>query len=293
MGQFVWTNHHVEDRFHPEFARLLLEFARTCKYFVLKAFRDFSRSRCNINANPLPGAFPGDLMGKPLDQVVGSVDLILLTHAENEFPDVDAEFGVYVAGAHLEIGWDEEEFELVQPSLTERTQKLQLYTTAQAAEAKLGIVDIEGKESVKPGEGSLVEFKMRSKTDSVDLTSLQIKQAILVDPSARKLDVKILGKAEDVNLPKQFSLSQNFPNPFNPTTVIKYALPLACEVQITVYNILGQRVRTLVDKRQDAGYKRIEWDSKNEAGHEVASGIYFYRIKAGKFADSKKMVILK
>jgi|GEM_PF-3482142 len=104
---------------------------------------------------------------------------------------------------------------------------------------------------------------MRSKTDSVDLASLQIKQAILVDPSARKLDVKILGKADDVNLPRQFSLCQNYPSPFNPTTVIKYAQPRACEVLITVYNILGQRVRTLVDEHQDAGYKRIEWDSRN------------------------------
>ncbi|MGB7062519.1 MAG: T9SS type A sorting domain-containing protein [Candidatus Zixiibacteriota bacterium] len=88
-------------------------------------------------------------------------------------------------------------------------------------------------------------------------------------------------------------LSQNYPNPFSPQTVIEYALPTDCEVKITIYNILGQRVRTLFDESQEAGYRRIEWDSKNDGGHEVATGIYFYKIKAGDFVDSKKMVILK
>lgn len=98
---------------------------------------------------------------------------------------------------------------------------------------------------------------------------------------------------QDRLLPKAFSLSHNYPNPFNPQTVIEYALPHDCEVRITIYNILGQKVRTLVDESQEAGYMQIEWDSKNEHGDEVASGVYFYRIKAGDFTQSKKMVILK
>jgi len=98
---------------------------------------------------------------------------------------------------------------------------------------------------------------------------------------------------EDYPLPNRYSLLQNYPNPFNPQTVIQYALPHDCEVQITIYNILGQKVRTLVNEYQEAGYKRVVWDSRNDTGEEVASGIYFYKIKAGEFTDSKKMVILK
>jgi flagellar hook assembly protein FlgD len=88
-------------------------------------------------------------------------------------------------------------------------------------------------------------------------------------------------------------LSQNYPNPFNPQTVIQYALPHDCQVQVTIYNILGQKVRTLVNEYQKAGYKRVEWDSKSEQGEEVASGIYFYRIQAGEFGQVKKMVLIK
>jgi len=99
---------------------------------------------------------------------------------------------------------------------------------------------------------------------------------------------------EDFNqLPKEFELSQNYPNPFNPTTVIEYALPKSCDVRIKIYNILGQEVRNLVNERQEAGYKIIGWDGKDDRGKEISSGIYFYRIVAGNFVKSKKMVLLK
>jgi hypothetical protein len=99
--------------------------------------------------------------------------------------------------------------------------------------------------------------------------------------------------SEATLIPKEFTLFPNYPNPFNPQTVIQYALPHDCEVQITIYNILGQKVRTLVNENQKAGYQRVEWDSKNDKGIEVASGIYFYRIKAGEFTEARKMLILK
>lgn len=93
--------------------------------------------------------------------------------------------------------------------------------------------------------------------------------------------------------PKSFSLSQNFPNPFNPQTVIKYDLPEPAQVSIIIYNILGQKVRTLVDENQQAGYKSVSWDGKDDQGKDIASGIYFYKIEAGDFSTVKKMVLLK
>ncbi len=101
------------------------------------------------------------------------------------------------------------------------------------------------------------------------------------------------GDIREVSLPKTFSLSQNYPNPFNPTTVIKYALPKDCHAKLTIYNILGQRVITLVDGPQAAGYKVVQWDSKSQSGNEVASGIYFYRLEAGDFVETKKMILLR
>lgn len=94
-------------------------------------------------------------------------------------------------------------------------------------------------------------------------------------------------------LPKEFALRENYPNPFNPTTVIEYALPKASQVKIQIYNILGQKVRELVDEPQESGYKMIRWDGKDDKGVEVSSGVYFYRIATGDFVKSKKMILLK
>lgn len=104
---------------------------------------------------------------------------------------------------------------------------------------------------------------------------------------------------DHAHLPKEFDLRQNYPNPFNPATVIEYALPKACAVKIQIYNILGQKVRNLVDERQEAGYKTIHWDGKDDNGKEVSSGIYFCRIvahtgqRSGDFVKCKKMTLLK
>ncbi len=99
----------------------------------------------------------------------------------------------------------------------------------------------------------------------------------------------------DVNgVPRQFALSQNYPNPFNPVTTIAYSVANRTEVSLTVYNILGQEVRTLVDQEmKDAGYYRIGWDGKNDAGVQVSSGIYLYRMQAGSFIKTRKMLLVK
>ncbi len=104
------------------------------------------------------------------------------------------------------------------------------------------------------------------------------------------LDVK------EVNTPAKptvFSLAQNYPNPFNPTTLIRFSLPKDSYVKLEVYNILGQKVKTLVNEKLTAGVKEVSWDGKGAKGMSVASGIYFYRIKADTFSDVKKMVVLK
>ncbi|MFA7711529.1 MAG: agmatine deiminase family protein [Candidatus Neomarinimicrobiota bacterium] len=95
------------------------------------------------------------------------------------------------------------------------------------------------------------------------------------------------------NIPLQFSLSQNFPNPFNPTTTIQYTLKEECYVNLKIYNISGQEVRTLVNEYQPAGYKSTMWDGRNSLGQQVPSGIYLYKIKAADFTEYKKMAMVK
>ncbi len=94
-------------------------------------------------------------------------------------------------------------------------------------------------------------------------------------------------------LPQEYGLSQNYPNPFNPYTVIEFALPTAGVVRLEVFNLLGQRVSTLLDRRLSAGKHSVYWDATGSDGARVASGVYFYRLSAGDMVVSKKMMLLK
>ena len=107
------------------------------------------------------------------------------------------------------------------------------------------------------------------------------------------LDVKDEPKGNVAGLPKTFFLSQNYPNPFNAVTVISFALPKTGHVKLEVYNILGQKVKDLVDEVVTAGYKRVVWDGKDNSGKAVASGVYLYQLKADGFTEAKRMILLK
>ena len=101
-----------------------------------------------------------------------------------------------------------------------------------------------------------------------------------------------LGTDTDV-IPDEFVLHQNYPNPFNPTTILSYDLPENGLVNITIYNIMGRLVRTLVNSSQTAGHKSIQWNATNNRNEPVSAGLYLYIIQAGEFRQTKKMVLLK
>ena len=94
-------------------------------------------------------------------------------------------------------------------------------------------------------------------------------------------------------VPSDFVLMQNYPNPFNPQTTIQYSLPAAQQVKLTIYNIMGQQVITLVNEPQAAGSYKVVWDGRNQRGQVVPSGLYFYRLEAGDFKAQKRMLLLK
>ncbi|MCP4709589.1 MAG: T9SS type A sorting domain-containing protein, partial [Planctomycetes bacterium] len=94
-------------------------------------------------------------------------------------------------------------------------------------------------------------------------------------------------------IPGNFRLYQNYPNPFNPETKICYNIPQKSNVDLTIYNLLGQKVRTLVDDNQAPGPKSIVWDGRNGYGDTVSSGVYLYQIKAGNEIQDRKMLLLK
>jgi hypothetical protein len=94
-------------------------------------------------------------------------------------------------------------------------------------------------------------------------------------------------------LPQEFALAQNFPNPFNAGTMIRYQLPKASLVEVRLYDMVGQLVRRLVHEQQQAGSYQVVWDGRDSQGRIVGNGVYFYEIRAGKFRALKKMVMTK
>jgi hypothetical protein len=96
-----------------------------------------------------------------------------------------------------------------------------------------------------------------------------------------------------VETPTKFRLQNNFPNPFNPLTTIRYDLPEYGFVNVTIYNVMGELVKDLVNSQQNAGYQSIQWDATNNKGQPVSAGLYLYTIQAGEFRQTKKMVLLK
>jgi hypothetical protein len=111
------------------------------------------------------------------------------------------------------------------------------------------------------------------------------------------LTVEVVGTTTSVpkndGMPSVFELTQNYPNPFNPSTKIQYGLPREGNVVLVIYNVLGQKVRTLVDDARAAGRYEITWDGKDDHGKSLGSGLYLYRLETGQFSLVQKMLMLK
>jgi hypothetical protein len=99
--------------------------------------------------------------------------------------------------------------------------------------------------------------------------------------------------ADPPAMPKAFALHQNVPNPFNPATRIRFDLPEAAVVKLVVYNVNGQMIRVLADAQMPAGAREVTWDGRDAAGRAAASGIYFYRLDAGRFTQTRKMILIR
>ena len=137
---------------------------------------------------------------------------------------------------------------------------------------------------------------------SQELDSVQLSQSFNENgegcytnptPGAPNGECIILTVDENINVPKYFSLHQNYPNPFNPTTTLRYDLNKGGLVNVTIYDMLGNVINQLVNEVQNSGYKSIQWNATNNQGEPVSAGVYLYKIQAGGFVDTKKMILLK
>ena len=137
---------------------------------------------------------------------------------------------------------------------------------------------------------------------SQELDSVQLSQSFNENgegcythptPGAPNGECITLTVDENINVLKYFSLHQNYPNPFNPSTTLRYDLNKGGLVNVTIYDMLGNAINQLVNEVQNSGYKSIQWNATNNQGELVSAGVYLYKIQAGDFVDTKKMILLK
>ncbi|MDD3967021.1 MAG: T9SS type A sorting domain-containing protein, partial [Candidatus Marinimicrobia bacterium] len=141
----------------------------------------------------------------------------------------------------------------------------------------------EGMQAAFAPEG---DAEFRDMQIVTDITISDAQQLIV------RMGANVVGIAEDI-LPSAFTLEANYPNPFNPMTSIRYAIPEAARVRLSVYDLSGRRVRTLVNAIENPGFRQVVWDGRNDAGDALSSGVYLYRLEAGNIVQTRKMLFLK
>jgi hypothetical protein len=114
-----------------------------------------------------------------------------------------------------------------------------------------------------------------------------------MNPTPGMANTVELSLNNNIVMPDQYILHQSYPNPFNPVTTLRYDLPENSFVNITIYDMLGKEIKTLINQTQDAGYRSVIWNATNNYGKPVSAGIYLYQIQAGEYMQTKKMVLLK
>ena len=156
--------------------------------------------------------------------------------------------------------------------------------------------------SVSVGAEPLVEGRVRLSSGQpavgvqvrlFDLSDLRRSAGATTDEAGHfVLPLRALSTARGTALPTDFALGQNYPNPFNPSTLIPYQLPASGHVRLEVFNMLGQRLATLVDAEQSAGMHTAQWDATDVAGRAVGAGVYIYRLSSGGVSESRRMVLV-
>jgi len=145
----------------------------------------------------------------------------------------------------------------------------------------------------------IANVRLSVKSTETDLSYINLVKAEVVDrygvPYSLGLESGRISIDEDLAdiIPSAYILLPNYPNPFNPNTTIEFGLPSPSHVSLEIYNVLGQKVITLIDRNLPAGYHSTQWNSTDDNGNPVATGIYLYKLTAGEFTETKKMILIK
>ena len=239
--------------------------------------------------------------GKRVPMLAGlNADARLYLAARTAMPSVGEDFVLDVSladftavkGYGLQMQYDASKLEFVE-ARTEQPLGGSELAAPQVLADEAGVLTVAAYgDAVSEGEVAL-SLVFRPTTE-IENTVIEITDSQTYDSDFGFNRLALPAPVQVETRPEVFALANNYPNPFNPATTIKYALPQAADVHLTVYNVVGQVVRTLVAEHQNAGRYVVEWDATNDSGHSLSSGMYFYRLEAGgEFREVKKMLLLK
>jgi hypothetical protein len=242
---------------------------------------------CIINFVFRGGSGPGATakQSAPTDPVYYTVEQVATKDGTELQLNLDGD--VPLGGVQFEIPDPAGFLQLSSPKTGELAVGMEVHQGHSDEMYRFGILDMTGTRAVDPGAGLL--FRVRySGYEGVQVNSFRA-----FDRNGAEIPTKYGVRQRPPAIPTEFDLAQNYPNPFNPATTIKYATSKPGQVQLAIFNVLGQQVRELVNDVLPAGYHTVVWDGTNNAGETVATGIYFYRLKTEDFVQTKKMALIK
>lgn len=199
-----------------------------------------------------------------------------------------ADIGLEASGVQYEITYNSNHLEAVNVQTGEMISGMQINNNLGIGKIN-GVIYNIGTNTFGPATGEMANFGFRIKDGVYDpIHDISLREVLIVNQGADFLSTEIKGE-----LPTSYALKQNYPNPFNATTNISFDLPNDGAVDLSVYDLLGRRVATLINSFLSAGSHTITWDGRSQTGEQVATGIFFYRLKAKDFDETKKMTLLK
>ena len=231
------------------------------------------------------------LAGEQAEAVFSEVSL---TKGDNGLIYLTVKSDEAIAGLQFEVGYDPEVLEIGVPSLSTSNRDFSLKTKKDSESLKVVAFSMEGK--TLDLEDPVLMIPLSSKGDYEGSVSLNVKDFILSRPDGNKINLRVsAGQIYLVpSLPRTFTLNQNFPNPFNNQTVIKFDLPESALVDIIIYDITGECIRALEERSVlPAGFHAMRWDGLDDAGSPAPSGAYVCSMKVGVNYHAMKMVLLR
>jgi hypothetical protein len=218
----------------------------------------------------------------------------LMTDFENAQLTFDIEYNGPVRGIEFEIKYDPALVKVMSPSLVNFQENVMVsYTQKEAGVLKILAADLQGG-SIEAMDKTYLTLPVEFIGNERDIANVSLDGIYLAGADGSLIETVARTNASEVKvIPGEFALHQNFPNPFNPSTEIRFDLPEAGKVNLAIYNLMGQKIRTLSSGEMTPGYHAIVWDGTNDLGSQVATGMYFYAIQTSEFQATKKMLFMK